>query len=276
LRAVRALRAATTEEPGRLEAIEERLDALARLKRKYGDSETAMLAFRDTAAHELDRLARHDEVVMEQERLLNQVEVELTVVATELSTRREGAARRLQVLVEREIRILGMNRGVFRVALERVGFSGMTPRGWDRAEFRLSANPGEAPKALARAASGGELSRAMLAVRAVLAAADEVPTVIFDEVDAGIGGQTAGVVGDRLAAVAARRQVLCVTHLAQIAARAGHHVRITKTVQGGRSRASVETLRGEPRVAEIARMLGGETKAGLEHARELLGETRRP
>ena len=275
LRAVRALRAATTEEPGRLEAIEERLDALARLKRKYGDSEAAMLAFRDTAGHELERLARHDEVVMEQERLLNQVEAELMAVATELSARREVAARRLQALVEREIRILGMNRGVFRVTLERAGLSGITPRGWDRVEFRLSANPGEAPKALARAASGGELSRVMLAVRAVLAAADEVPSVIFDEVDAGIGGQTAGVVGDRLAAVAARRQVLCVTHLAQIAARAGHHVRITKSVQGRRSRASVETLRGEPRVAEIARMLGGETKAGLEHARELLAETRR-
>ena len=275
LRAVRALRAATTEEPGRLEAIEERLDALARLKRKYGDSEAAMLAFRGTAGHELERLARYDEVVMEQERLLNQVEAELMAVATELSARREVAARRLQALVEREIRILGMNRGVFRVTLERAGLSGITPRGWDRVEFRLSANPGEAPKALARAASGGELSRVMLAVRAVLAAADEVPSVIFDEVDAGIGGQTAGVVGDRLAAVAARRQVLCVTHLAQIAARAGHHVRITKSVRGRRSRASVETLRGEPRVAEIARMLGGETKAGLEHARELLAETRR-
>jgi DNA repair protein RecN (Recombination protein N) len=275
LRAVRALRATTAEEPGRLEAIEERLDALARLKRKYGDSEVAMLAFRDAAAHELDRLARHDEVVTEQERLLAQVQAELELVATELSDRRVAAARRLQALVEREIRTLGMDRGVFRIALERAGTNGITPRGWDRVEFRLSANAGEEPKALARAASGGELSRAMLAVRAVLAAADEVPTVIFDEVDAGIGGQTAGVVGDRLAAVAARRQVLCVTHLAQIAARAGHHVRVSKSVQGGRSRASVEALRGEVRVAEIARMLGGETKAALRHARELLTEARR-
>jgi len=276
LRAVRAMRAATTEEPGRLEAIEERLDALTRLKRKYGDSEATMLAFRDTAGHELDRLARHDEVVMEQERLLNQVEAELGEVAAELSARREAAAQRLQTLVEREIRTLGMDRAVFRIALERGSLDGITLRGWDRVEFRLSANPGEAPKALARAASGGELSRAMLAVRAVLAAADEVPTVIFDEVDAGIGGQTAGVVGDRLAVVAARRQVLCVTHLAQIAARASHHVRVSKHVQGGRSRASVEVLRGEARVTEIARMLGGETKAALRHARELLVDTRRP
>ncbi len=116
LRAVRALRAATTEEPGRLEAIEERLDALARLKRKYGDSEAAMLAFRDTAGHELERLARHDEICHGAGAIgRTQVEAELMAVATELSARREAAARRLQALVEREIRILGMNRGVFRV-----------------------------------------------------------------------------------------------------------------------------------------------------------------
>jgi DNA repair protein RecN (Recombination protein N) len=275
LRAVRALRAQTSEEPGRLEAIDERLDALSRLKRKYGDSEATMLAFRDAAARELDRLARHDEVALEQERLLAQVQAELEAVARELSERRAAAARRLQTLVEREIRILGMDRGVFRVALEQAGLAGVTARGWDRVEFRLSANPGEAPKALARAASGGELSRAMLAVRAVLATADEVPSVIFDEVDAGIGGQTAGVVGDRLAAVATRRQVLCVTHLAQIAARASHHVRVSKSVERGRSRASAEALRSEARVTEIARMLGGETKAALHHARELLAEQRR-
>ncbi len=275
LRAVRALRATTVEEPGRLEAIEERLDVLVRLKRKYGEDAAAMLAFLDTAARELDRLTRHDEVVAEGERLQAHVQAELEASATELSTRRVAAARRLETLVEREIRVLGMDRGVFRIAIERAGLEGITLRGWDRVEFRLSANPGEEPKALARAASGGELSRAMLAVRAVLAAADQIPTVIFDEVDAGIGGPTAGVVGDRLAVVAARRQVLCVTHLAQIAARADHHVQVSKSTRGGRSRASVEALKAEGRVAEIARMLGGETKAALRHARELLGQAGR-
>jgi DNA repair protein RecN (Recombination protein N) len=115
----------------------------------------------------------------------------------------------------------------------------------------------------------------MLALLAVLAAADEVPTVIFDEVDAGIGGQTAGVVGDRLATVAEQRQVLCVTHLAQIAARAGHHLRVAKIVHGGRARATIEPLAARERVSELARMLGGETKAALSHARELLAEVRR-
>ncbi|MGH7334518.1 MAG: DNA repair protein RecN, partial [Candidatus Rokuibacteriota bacterium] len=131
LRAVRLSRAATAAEPGRLAAIEERLDALTRLKRKYGDSETAMLAFGDAAAHELNRLARHDEVVMEQERLLAEVQAELEAMATELTDRRLVAARRLQTLVEREIRTLGMERGIFRIALEPSGLSGITPRGWD-------------------------------------------------------------------------------------------------------------------------------------------------
>jgi DNA repair protein RecN (Recombination protein N) len=273
LQALRALRRGVTAEPGRLEEVEERLEVIARLRRKYGESEEAMLVFRDTAAGELERLTRHEEMVAEGERLQGQLQAELEAAARELSERRGAAARRLQALVEREIRMLGMERGLFRIALEPLG--AIAARGADRVEFRFSANPGEEPRALARVASGGELSRTMLALLAVLAAADEVPTVIFDEVDAGIGGQIAGVVGDRLATVAARRQVLCVTHLAQIAARAGHHLRVSKVVRGGRARASVEPLAGLGRVSEIARMLGGETKAALSHARELLEEVRR-
>jgi DNA repair protein RecN (Recombination protein N) len=274
LRAVREARAAAGAEPGRLEALEERLDALARLKRKYGDTEEAMLAFRAAAAAELDGLGRHEETLAGQERLQGELQGELEAAAAELSARRLTAAARLQGQVEREIRVLGMGGGVFRVALERLDLDGITARGSDRAEFRLSANQGEEPRALARAASGGELSRVMLGVRAVLAAADDIPTVIFDEVDAGIGGTTASVVGERLAAVASHRQVLCVTHLAQIAARADHHLRVTKSVRGGRSRARVEPLEGDARVAEIARMLGGETRAALSHARELLQPAR--
>jgi DNA repair protein RecN (Recombination protein N) len=273
LRALRTLRHEAAAEPDRLEEVEERLEVIARLRRKYGESEDTMLAFQKAAAAELERLACHEEIVAEGERLQDQLQAELEAAANELAERRAAAARRLQARVEREIRALGIERGLFRIALEPLG--AVSPRGSDRAEFRLSANPGEEPRALARVASGGELSRTMLALLAVLAAADEVPTVIFDEVDAGIGGQTAGVVGDRLATVAEQRQVLCVTHLAQIAARAGHHLRVAKIVHGGRARATIEPLAARERVSELARMLGGETKAALSHARELLAEVRR-
>jgi DNA repair protein RecN (Recombination protein N) len=273
LRALRTLRHEAAAEPDRLEEVEERLEVIARLRRKYGESEDTMLAFQKAAAAELERLARHEEIVAEGERLQGQLQAELEATANELAERRAAAARRLQARVEREIRALGIERGLFRIALEPLG--AVSARGSDRAEFRLSANPGEEPRALARVASGGELSRTMLALLAVLAAADEVPTVIFDEVDAGIGGQTAGVVGDRLATVAEQRQVLCVTHLAQIAARAGHHLRVAKIVHGGRARATIEPLAARERVSELARMLGGETKAALSHARELLAEVRR-
>jgi DNA repair protein RecN (Recombination protein N) len=272
--AIRRLRHGLEVEPRRLDDVEGRLEVIARLKRKYGESEQAMLDFRAAAAAELDRLARHDEVLAEQERLQEQLRAELEAAAGELAERRAEAGRRLQVLVEREIRALGMERGVFRIALDRL--PALAARGWDRAEFRLAANPGDEPKALGRVASGGELSRAMLALLAVLASAEDVPTVVFDEIDAGIGGQVAAVVGDRLAAVARRRQVLCVTHLAPIATGAQHHLRVTKTVRGGRARAAVEVLAGEARVSEIARMLGGETQAAVRHARELLGAARRP
>jgi DNA repair protein RecN (Recombination protein N) len=273
LRALRTLRHEAAAEPDRLEEVEERLEVIARLRRKYGESEDTMLAFQKAAAAELERLAHHEEIVAEGERLQGQLQAELEATANELAERRAAAARRLQARVEREIRALGIERGLFRIALEPLG--AVSARGSDRAEFRLSANPGEEPRALARVASGGELSRTMLALLAVLAAADEVPTVIFDEVDAGIGGQTAGVVGDRLATVAEQRQVLCVTHLAQIAARAGHHLRVAKIVHGGRARATIEPLAARERVSELARMLGGETKAALSHARELLAEVRR-
>jgi DNA repair protein RecN (Recombination protein N) len=273
LRALRTLRHEAAAEPDRLEEVEERLEVIARLRRKYGESEDTMLAFQKAAAAELERLAHHEEIVAEGERLQGQLQAELEATANELAERRAAAARRLEARVEREIRALGIERGLFRIALEPLG--AVSARGSDRAEFRLSANPGEEPRALARVASGGELSRTMLALLAVLAAADEVPTVIFDEVDAGIGGQTAGVVGDRLATVAEQRQVLCVTHLAQIAARAGHHLRVAKIVHGGRARATIEPLAARERVSELARMLGGETKAALSHARELLAEVRR-
>jgi DNA repair protein RecN (Recombination protein N) len=273
--AVRALREDLVAEPGRLEAIDERLDLLTRLKRKYGDTEEAMLAFRAAAASELERLQRHEELLTEQERLVKEFAAELAGVAAQLSERRAAAGRRLALATERQLRTLGMERAEFEIHVERAALEHVSPRGLDRIEFRLSANPGEEPRALSRIASGGELSRTMLAIQNVLAAADPVGTMIFDEVDAGIGARVASVVAERLAAVAEARQVLCVTHLAPIAARARRHLRVTKAVRGGRTRVSAATLSATERVEEIARMLGGDagSATALRHARELLGRS---
>ena len=272
VQALRALRDGLAVEPGRLEAIGERLDALMRLRRKYGDTEDAMLAFREDAATELERLARHEEIRADQERLVKDLAAEVATEAAVLSERRVAAARRLAAATERELRLLGMERVLFEIAIERADVEHISTTGLDRVELRLTANPGEAPKALSRIASGGELSRTMLAIQNVLSAADPVPTMVFDEVDAGIGARVAQAVADTLAKVAASRQVLCVTHLAPIAARARHHVRVAKTVRGGRTRVSAVALSPAERVQEIARMLGGDStsETALRHARELL------
>jgi DNA repair protein RecN (Recombination protein N) len=272
LAALRPLRHRLEVEPGRLEAIDARLDVLVRLRRKYGDSEEAMLEFHRRAAEELARLERHDEVRVARERQLAELGAELAGAAGALSARRGSAAERLGSRVQRELRRLGMERAVFAVSVDRVDLEQISPRGLDRVEFRLSTNPGEELRPLARVASGGELSRTMLALSAILAAADRIPTIIFDEVDAGIGGRIAAVVAGALVAAAEGRQVLCVTHLAPIAARAGHHLLVAKSVRGGRTRVTSTALAGEARVAEIARLLSGAavTGAALRHARELL------
>ena len=273
--ALRTLRDRGATEPGRLEAIGDRLDALTRLERKYGDTEEAMLRFRDEAAAELDRLQRHEELLAAQERALGEVWAELGIAAATLSAQRADAARAMAAAAQRELRSLGMDRATFDVVIDRATPDAVSARGLDRVELRLAANPGDEPRTLARVASGGELSRTMLALHAVLAG-DGIATMVFDEVDAGVGGRAATVVADKLAAAARSRQVLCVTHLAPIAARAHHHLRVAKTVRAGRTRVSATALTGDARVREVARMLGGEaTNEALRHARELLARAPR-
>jgi DNA repair protein RecN (Recombination protein N) len=279
----RALRDRAVFDPERLEQIDARLDAIVRLKRKYGDSVAAILAHRQEAAAALDRITRHDAIAEEMERAVSEAAAAAGAEATALSQARARGAERLERLVQKEIRGLGMEHGRFRVALRREpaaadelgsGAEGwrVGPRGAETAELLLSANPGEDLRPLAKVVSGGELSRVMLAAKTVLAASDDVPVLVFDEVDAGIGGRVADVVGQKLAASAAGRQVLCVTHLAPIAAYAGHHLLVEKRVARGATRTSVTVLGAGPRVDELARMLGGErvTEASRRHARELL------
>jgi len=280
---VRALRDRAVFDPERLEQIDGRLDGIIKLKRKYGDTVAAILARRQEIAAALDRIDRQDAVLEELERDVAGAARTAAAESLKLSEARTQAAERLGRLIQKEIRGLGMEHGRFRVALKREvaavdelscgdGPWRIGQRGAETAEFLLSANPGEEPRPLAKVISGGELSRVMLAVKTILAAADEVPTLVFDEVDAGIGGRVADVVGQKLHATSAGRQVLCVTHLAPIAAYAAHHLLVEKRVSRGSTRTLVSALDGEVRIEELARMLAGErvTDTSRRHARELL------
>ena len=277
----RVLRDRAVLDPERLEQIDARLDAIVKLKRKYGDSVAAILAHRHEVAAALDRITRHDAIAEDMDRA--EAAAAAGAEAAALSEARTRGAERLERLIQKEIRGLGMEHGRFRVALRREaaapgelgsgeGSWRVGPRGAETAELLLSANPGEDLRPLAKVVSGGELSRVMLAAKTVLAAADDVPVLVFDEVDAGIGGRVADVVGQKLRASAVGRQVLCVTHLAPIAAYAGHHLLVEKRVTRGATRTSVTPLREAARVDEVARMLGGErvTETSRRHARELL------
>ncbi|MBI4241861.1 MAG: DNA repair protein RecN [Candidatus Rokubacteria bacterium] len=284
---LRPLRDRLAFDPERLEEIDARLDTLTKLKRKYGESEEAILAHGDRVRAELERLERREELLAAAEARLTQLAGAAGRDALALSDLRREAAARLERLVQRELRGLGMEKARFTIALraEPAPPDGLgagperwriMPRGVDQVEFQLSTNPGEELKPLSRVVSGGELSRTMLALKVILAEADRVPAMIFDEVDAGIGGRVADRVGQKLAETARHRQVLCVTHLSQIAAYAHHHLKVEKLVRGGKTRTRVEVLDDAGRVEELARMLGGDqvTEAARRHARELYGAAR--
>ncbi|HWQ69578.1 MAG TPA: DNA repair protein RecN, partial [Patescibacteria group bacterium] len=200
--------------------------------------------------------------------------------AADLTARRKAAAERLAAAVQEELQALRMEKAAFAVQVRphpgSEGFA-LQAYGADEVEFLITPNPGEALKPLGRIASGGELSRVMLAIKAILAASDQIPTLIFDEVDVGIGGGMAAVVGQKLWAIAAERQVLSITHLPQIAALADRHLSIVKRTDGPRTEIAVQVLDGEERVREIARMLGakGRSDTPLHHAREILETARR-
>jgi len=283
----RALRDRAVMDPDRLRLVDERLDAISSIKRKYGETTAAVSAYREEIARALDRIERHDAIVEEMQAAVARASEAAGRQGRELSETRTEAAPRLERLIQRELRTLGMDHARFRVALRRetAGTEDLAsgPDGWrlgargaESAEFLLSANPGEELKPLAKVISGGELSRTMLAIKTILAASEDVPSMVFDEVDAGIGGRVADAVGHKLRQTAAGRQVLCVTHLAPIAAYAEHHLLVEKRVAKGATKTTVTALDGGGQVEEIARMLGGEriTDASRRHARELLKAAR--
>jgi DNA repair protein RecN (Recombination protein N) len=270
--------------PGRLEAVEERLALLQKLKKKYGADEDAVLAYRVDAEAEIDALANADE---NREKLAAEIsgkEKDLARKAASLSAGRKDGGVKLGEQVTAILAALGMPNARFSVSIkpkrQEQGGGGMVigPYGAEDVEFLISANAGEPLKDLSRIASGGELSRVMLAIKTVLAGADTLETLVFDEIDAGIGGEVALAVGEHLRKLGALKQIFCITHLATIAVRADNHLRVEKKATGGRTVTVLSVLKGDERRGEIARMLAGDSAgaAALAHADELLVKYTKP
>jgi DNA repair protein RecN (Recombination protein N) len=267
-------RGTVEHDPDRLESVRARLDLIFRLKGKYGGSLEDVLAVGEAARAELDQLETSDAEVARLEQEAEATERDLDALAEELSGRRREAAARLREAVGRLLPELGMEGGRFEVRLTPLETTG--PSGREDVEFLVTLNPGFEPGPLARIASGGEMSRLMLALKSALVEVDDVPSLVFDEIDAGVGGEVAHRVAELLARVARRHQVFVVTHLAQIAARADSHLQVHKSLGGERPATRVTALDGDDRVRELARMLGGDPASDVSrsHALELLGAAR--
>lgn len=270
-------------DPRRLQSVEDRLAEIARLQRKYGPTIAAILAHADTLRAEQQRWEQHGTQLAGLTTELAQARQTLHALALTLSDKRQAAAARFAQAVQRELRELNMANTVFEVAHSvrqqaqgevQVGDRrvALGVDGMDEIEYRFSPNPGQAPRPIARIASGGELSRLMLALKSLLAREDHIPTLIFDEVDAGIGGKTARIVGEKLRHIAQAHQVLCITHLPQIASHGELHYRIAKSVHASHTTTDIQPLSFAERVEEIARMSGGTdiTETTRKHAHEML------
>ncbi len=262
-------------DPARLAQLEERLDRLQRLKKKYGGSEAALLAKMQELKRDLEALDMGETRLAELRESVAQDYARADALATQLSAGRVKAAAKMEARVKEELAALRMDRTGMKIAVTpEEGDEVLGPTGRDRVEYLFSANQGEPLQPLTRVASGGELSRVMLAMKTVLAETDRVPVLIFDEVDAGIGGAVAAVMGRRLRALAKYHQVFCITHLPQIASQAGTHFVVQKEVVKKRTVTKARKLDRASREEEIARMLGGLaiTKAVRQTAAEMIDE----
>ena len=257
-------------DPGRLEEVRSRLDLIHSLKRKYGPTAEDVIASRDRVRAKLDEVedGGWDEDTLAAE--VDRTRSDLIAAAARLSEKRQAAATRLEEEVETLLPDLGLPAGTFKVQMDTL--PEVKSRGAESIEFLVSVNAGFPPSSLARVASGGELSRVMLTLKAILAQVDQVPTLVFDEIDAGIGGQVASLVAAKLKDVARYHQVFVVTHLPQLASQACSHLLVEKDEREGLAATAVRGLTGDARVREIARMLGGdpESETSQDHARELL------
>jgi DNA repair protein RecN (Recombination protein N) len=271
-----------------LEAMRERLAQIERVKRKYGESVPDLLARLERLRNSLDNREEMEALLEDLREELEGKGRDLAALALDLSARRKKASKKFEKLVEAEIRSLGIEGAAFRVVFEEaedgdelIGAGGKTvlvgDSGIDLVEFFVRTNPGENLLPLRRIASGGEISRVMLALKSILAEVDEVGTLIFDEIDAGIGGGTADTVAAKLRQVADSRQVICITHLPQIAVAGNLHLKVEKVTGEGKTRASVLVVEGKERIEEVARMIDGRRPSGsaLNHAEEILDKAGR-
>jgi DNA repair protein RecN (Recombination protein N) len=258
--------------PERLAQIEERLELLRTLKRKYGDTIEEILAYGKETADKLDTLENSEERGNQLSAEIERADAELRRLSADLSKQRHKAAEEFEEITLSELRDLAMEKARFEVHMET---GEPTAKGIDRVEFLIATNPGEPLRPLAKVASGGEISRVMLAVKSAMARQEALPTMVFDEVDVGVGGRTASVIADKIETLSQSAQILCITHLAQIASRGDTHFSIEKHEEDGRTVATVTPLMEEQRVEEIARMIGGTgvTETVRQHAREMLAKT---
>jgi DNA repair protein RecN (Recombination protein N) len=273
---VRSHRSGINFSPERLEEFEERLNLIHQLEKKYGSTIDEVLAYREESVQKLADLENRE---TDKESLLAEIrksEQAVLRLAGELSEKRTTAAAELEKKIESVLHNLGMPKALFSVAVQQKssenGKPVCGPYGFDSVEFLISANKGEKLKPLKNIASGGEISRIMLAIKSVLSESDQVTSLIFDEIDAGIGGEVAVSIGEHLHNLSKQKQVLCITHLASIAVRADNHIKIEKNIYDNRTVTECKLVEGEDKVREISRMLAGDTEGpvSLQHAQELL------
>jgi len=264
-------------DPQRRADVEERMDAIQALARKHRTTPEDLPAALEALRNEHDDLSHAEERGRDLEKRVATARKSFLDAAIALSAKRTRAAAALSSAVTTAMQGLGMPGGVFEVAVTQLGADRARASGIDDIEFRISANPGQPLQPLARIASGGELSRMSLAIQVIVSDGSSIPTMVFDEVDSGVGGGVAEMVGRRLQELGAKRQVLCVTHLPQVASLADQHLRISKVTDGKTTRTGLQTLSGDERVQELARMLGGVeiTRKTLDHAAEMLAGGRR-
>jgi len=261
-------------DPARRDWVEERLDAIQSLSRKHRVSADELPGLQQTLQQELDELNNADERGRELEQKLVAANEQYMKLAESLSAKRRDAANRLSTAVTEAMHGLGMPGGEFEVRLTSLTEQDARAHGLDGIEFLITANPGHPKMPLSKVASGGELSRMSLAIQVIASDGSAIPTMVFDEVDSGVGGGVAEMVGRRLAELGSSRQVLCVTHLPQVASLAAQHFRISKVTDGKATRTTVQPLGRDERIDELARMLGGVeiTEKTLDHAAEMLSE----